>query len=100
MSFDPTRNWAPDIRKLPECHCLQCGHKMNASGSVDGSLDLPEPGDLVLCLKCGAVMKHADDMSVRGMTEQEMDELIADTETMDELAKNVQRIHIMRAGMN
>jgi hypothetical protein len=39
-------------------------------------------------------------MTLRGMTDAEMDELIADTETMDELAKNAKRIHIMRAGMN
>lgn len=91
---------APDYRPIPECNCLKCGKKMNASGSTDGSPHLPEPGDLVLCIKCGAVMKHADDMTLRGMTEQEMDELVADTETMDELAKNVQRIHIMRAGLN
>jgi Zn ribbon nucleic-acid-binding protein len=100
VSFDPTKNWAPDVRKIPECKCLFCGHNMNASASVDGTLNLPEPGDLVLCLKCGAVMKHADDMSVRGMTDEEMDELIADTETMDELAKAVQGIHFIRARAN
>lgn len=89
-----------DYRYIPECNCLQCGHKMNASGSADGAPHLPEPGDLVLCIRCGAVMMHADDMTVRGMTDEEMDELVADKETMDELAKNVKRIHLMRAGMN
>lgn len=85
-----------DYRKIPECHCLHCGHKMNASGSTDGSGVLPQPGDLVLCIRCGAVMKHADDMTLRGMSDAEMDELQADTETMNDLAKYVQRIHIIR----
>jgi hypothetical protein len=89
-----------DYRRIPECKCLDCGHKVNASGSTDGSPELPGPGDLVVCIRCGAVMVHADDMSLRGMTDAEMDALVADTETMNELAKNVRRIHIMRAGMN
>ena len=30
------------------------------------------PGELALCLECGAVMITDDDLNVRGMTEEEM----------------------------
>jgi Zn ribbon nucleic-acid-binding protein len=87
---------SPDVRKIPQSHCLQCGYKVDASASTDGSKALPAPGDIVVCMKCGAVMKHADDMSLRGMSDQEMDELTADTEFMDEIARAVQKVHFVR----
>lgn len=89
--------WKKGIAKIPECKCLQCGAKMNASGSVDGNAeDMPEPGSVVLCIRCGGVMKHADDMSLRGMSEEEMDELTADKEWMDLIARTVQKIHFVK----
>jgi hypothetical protein len=88
--------WKPDIAKIPESHCLECGYLLNASATADGTQQLPSPGDLMVCMKCGAVMLHAGDLSPRGMTDQEMDDLIADTETMNEIAKVVKRIYLIR----
>lgn len=88
------------VKQIPESKCLECGYKVNASGSMDGSPELPGPGDLVLCLKCGAVMLHAEDMRLRGMTDKEMDELTADQETMNELAKCVKLVHILRHSLS
>lgn len=70
--------------RTPECRCLSCGHKFNSAASA-GKKGYPTPGDLTMCLNCGAVMIFADDLTVRAMTHQETDELLADTETLNQL---------------
>lgn len=89
--------WEAGIAKLPESHCLECGNKLNAAGSFEHPGELPKPGDLYVCGKCGAVMLYAADLTPRGMTEAEMDELTKDAETMGELARTVARVHMFRA---
>jgi Zn ribbon nucleic-acid-binding protein len=88
--------WEKGVRKTPLSHCLQCGYKLNAGSSVEQPGLLPGPGDVVVCMKCGAVMKYADDMTVRGMSDAEMDELINDKEWMDAIARVVQRVHFIK----
>lgn len=76
---------------------------MNAAGPMGRPLDpadLPEPGSYCVCMKCGAVMMYDNELRPRGMTEEEMDTLIADTETMNDIAKFVHRVHAFRARMN
>ena len=88
--------WRPGVAKIPLCRCLACGHEIDASGALDGSNELPEPGSIVVCIRCGAVMMHAQDMTLRGMTDEEMDEVTADKELMNNLAKNVRKVHLLR----
>lgn len=89
--------WEPGVAKLPEANCLECGKKLNAAGSFEHPGELPKPGDLYVCGQCGAVMLYAHDLTPRGMTEPEMSELIEDNETMNELARTVGRVHLIRA---
>jgi hypothetical protein len=89
--------YEPGIVKFKESPCLECGAKLNAAGSPEHRGALPNPGELLICIKCGAVMMFADDLTPRGMTEAEMDALTADAETMDELARTVARVHLFRA---
>ena len=80
----------------PQSKCLQCGYLMNAAGSTDGRpIEPPEPGNLAVCLRCGAVMMYADDLTVRGMTVEEMDDLTNDREAMNGLARLVKRIQLI-----
>ena len=69
-----------------------------ARSSTDGSpIPPPAEGDLSVCLRCGAVMKYdSADIAFRGMTQSEMDELKADTEQMNMLAKLVRGIRFVR----
>lgn len=97
MKFMNPESWEPGIAKLPPSKCLECGNALNAAGSLEHFGELPKPGDLCVCGKCGAVMRYADDLTPRGMTEAEMDELTADTETMDEIARTVAVVHLVRA---
>lgn len=97
--MNPTELWKSGIRKTPESRCLECGHKVNAGAAADGSGSLPGPNDVVVCLKCGAVMRYADEMTLRGMTDAEMDELTSDKEWMDEVARTVKKVHMVRASV-
>lgn len=90
--------WQKGVRKIPETHCLHCGYGMTAAATAEpGDDSLPGPGDVVVCMKCGAVMKFADDMTVRGMSDAEMDELTSDREWMDNIAQVVWAVHFVRA---
>jgi len=82
------------ITRTPESRCLNCGKKLDALGGIDTD-DAPEPGNLVLCIACGAVMMIADDLTPRGMTREEMDDLCNDAETMNYLARQVRKIHML-----
>jgi hypothetical protein len=79
---------------IPECHCLACGHKLNAFNALN-TAEPPKPGDLALCMRCGAVMKIDVDLTVRGLTRTEMDDLCNDPETMRYLEKQVAAIHFL-----
>jgi hypothetical protein len=87
------------VRVAPH-HCLECGAHLDALGTSDGSAyQEPEPGAPVVCIRCGAVMAWAAG-TLRGFTDAEMDELIADGETMNEIARTVRSVHLIRAGAN
>jgi hypothetical protein len=79
---------------VPESRCLHCGHKLDAATGV-GHHDAPEPGNLSLCINCGAVTIYAEDLTLRGMTREEMDALTNDRETMSFLVRQVQKIHML-----
>lgn len=82
-------------RRIEECICLDCGRQLDAIGSPDnGPCREPRPGDPIACIRCGAVMTY-EAGHLRGFTDAEMKQLVADTETMDELAHLIKGIHIL-----
>lgn len=87
-----------DVVRTKECNCLNCGAKLDALGTADRTVEAkPEPGNLAVCIKCGAVMMLAEDLTLRGMTSQEMDDVTADHEFMNELATMVRKVHFVSA---
>jgi hypothetical protein len=86
-----------DHIRVPESRCLNCGARMDGLGTGDRDVEAkPEPGDVAVCIKCGAVMKLDENLRLRGMTEAEMDELTADRAWMDEVARMVRAIHFVK----
>jgi len=83
-----------NVTRIPECHCLNCGKLLDTVGGVDHE-DAPEPGCVVLCLRCGAVQMLGDNLSLRGLTEGEMDYLTNDAEYMSFLARLVGQIRLI-----
>lgn len=90
----------PEIVRVPAKPCPECKHPLNAIGSIQDGDRGPQPGDSIACLRCGAVMTLGADGALRGFTEPEMAELMADTEGMDELARMVKRIHLLKHAQN
>jgi hypothetical protein len=82
--------------RMPACACLRCGYKFDAASSLENPTLSPNPGSLSVCLKCGAVAKYAEDLTVVPLTEQEADNLAADLETMSYLKQVVTAIHIVQ----
>jgi hypothetical protein len=91
------KNPSPDRVRVPESRCLNCGKLMDALGTGDYDVPAdPHPGDVTICIKCGAVMRLDGNLRMRGMTDAEMDELVADKEWMNQVAKMVGAIHFMK----
>lgn len=61
--------------RLPETTCLGCGKSADAVSAPMDDDATPSPGDVTICIYCGYLMAFADDLSYRGLTEEEMDEL-------------------------
>lgn len=80
--------------------CLECGRKLDAIGTLDGTTPRPEPGNAIVCIGCGAVMTVDAAGALCGFTDQQMNELIADTAHMDEIARLVRRVHFIRHATN
>jgi hypothetical protein len=43
-----------DVHHVPGQLCPVCGYYANACGMLDGESTPPSPGDVVMCLACGA----------------------------------------------
>jgi len=53
--------------RLPSSTCPDCGYVMDAATAVSRKDATPKPGDASLCLKCGALLRFADDLTlIRG----------------------------------
>ena len=61
--------------RLTERECLGCGGLIDAAAAPMDDNAIPSPGDVTICIHCGYLMAFADDLSYRGLTEKEMDEL-------------------------
>lgn len=81
--------------------CPTCKNNLNAIGSDDGSTGRgPMPGDPVVCLRCGSVMTVDSAGELTGFTDKQMDDLVADREFMNHVARLVRRVHFLRASVN
>ena len=49
---------------VPESACPSCGYLFDRASGVDHS-SVPHPGDVTVCIRCGAPAFFASDMSLR-----------------------------------
>jgi Zn ribbon nucleic-acid-binding protein len=60
-----------DIR-IPEHKCPQCGYLIDTTVEAYGDIgNLPNPGDVSMCISCGHAMLFNEDLTVREPTEKE-----------------------------
>jgi len=101
MSEDFTTKHGGATHHMQSCRCLNCGHSLNAASSTSGKpIERPKDGDITVCIKCGAVMAYDGVRGLRGLSDAEIHELMADTEKMDEIAHTVQAIRVIQAQQN
>ena len=85
--------------RVPETRCLECGHGLNAIGTLGEAIRTPRPGEAIVCIKCGAACTM-ENGKLRGFTDEEMEDLLSDPEAMDDLARMVERVHLVRHAIN
>ena len=57
--------------RVPPSTCPSCGYEVDAASGVFEPTAEPRPGDVSICLECGAASVFADDLTVRAPTAAE-----------------------------
>lgn len=65
--------------RMPTTTC-RCGKPLNAATEAGPDETPPNPGDLSMCFYCGYLHTFADDLTLRELTEAELDEFMRDPE--------------------
>lgn len=61
-----------DTRTRPNL-CTKCGYMVDAATGVSNGRDIPKPGDVSVCLNCGAVHIFTIALLLREPTQEEID---------------------------
>jgi hypothetical protein len=81
----------PQATRTPKSRCLICGYRLDAATGL-GHDEGPRPGSIIMCFRCGAIMKMDDDLKVRAMTEEEAAKIHANPQLMEFLDRVTQKI--------
>jgi hypothetical protein len=65
------------MTRVPVSRCLDCGEKLDAAMDVEAD-NKPMPGDATICIRCGHIMAFADDLTLRALTDEEMEQVAGD----------------------
>jgi len=60
--------------RVPQSFCPLCGHKLDAASGMDTD-DRPSPGDAGVCIQCATPLIYQDDLTMRAMTQAEINNL-------------------------
>lgn len=63
--------------KVPEVSCVECGHPFDLATDIATDAT-PAPGDVSLCIECGNVAMFADDLTLRPISEDEIERMPLD----------------------
>lgn len=77
--------------RLPDSWCT-CGHKLSGARGIDWD-NMPEPGNLSVCMYCGVLRMYAEDLSLRELTREELSDVMADREMSTQILRMRQAIH-------
>lgn len=62
------------IHQTPKAACPAC-ETMLSAGAGGTPIRGPQPGDMNICIHCGAVLNYENDMSLRLLSREEIDAL-------------------------
>ena len=84
------------ITRTPKQPCPACGTLLDSASDMESDA-VPEPNDVSVCLRCGVPLVFNQDMSLRRMTTDEVDELAEkDPEALHDLRRNIQAVMALR----
>jgi len=65
---------------LEPSHCLNCKKELDACSVIneDGSAEVPDDGDITICIYCGHVMAFDKHAKLRQITDREMHAVAGD----------------------
>ena len=85
------------ITVVPDHKCLACGYTIRGAVHEEGKAIPPKEGDFCVCSRCGAITLFDAAGELRGLSDAEITEFLADEETMKTLDAMVRRVHFVRS---
>lgn len=61
----------------PASECPECGKKLDAATGVQAD-QAPRPGDVSICIYCRTWLRFTDDLTLRIMTKEDLEEMPLD----------------------
>lgn len=75
---------------LYESKCVRCGYVMDMATSLeDPEVNLPNPGDISLCLKCGLLSIFDQNLKLRPPSDEEITNLLKNKKEWDRICTAV-----------
>lgn len=59
---------------LPDVTCPTCKHTADAQSGVGDPNAVPQPGDWTICARCISLARFTDDLKLRSVTQEEIDQ--------------------------
>jgi hypothetical protein len=60
---------------LPLSRCVVCDHEMDMATCLQNEGAIPRPNDISICIRCGNLAIYDNDLHLRELTEDELDEV-------------------------
>lgn len=76
---------------MPKQACRRCGYRMDQNTEAYGDDSRPSPGDVSMCLRCGALSVFTEAITLRAPTGEENESLQRDS--------RITELQIMRAAV-
>ncbi len=51
-------------------HCPHCGEILDAATAAEGKHEIPNPGDVSVCIYCAGLLVYADDMALTKLSDE------------------------------
>ena len=91
---------ASNSAETPLSHCPVCDTPFDRAAAINepGIYETPNAGDTTVCIECLTWLVFRDDLSVRRMTEREINDLEkSERETLIELSRAINKVHELQA---
>lgn len=56
---------------VPDSHCPVCGYHADRASNCDGFDASPQPGDLSVCVACGAMLTFTPELALAELTDDQ-----------------------------